>query len=269
MLRRALHSLLVVTTLMMLVGCNNSADKSHITSHLDMATTSIASLREGVGHSGATIYEDIVLRGRVTSSDSADNIYHRIYVEDDSSAVEVLMGVNLLDALYPEGLDVALHLKGCRVGYHRGVLQVGMEAIGGDSNGVGYIDSREGIDRVVRRGVDVEPRVPLDVEIASLCDDMCGRLVRIRGVVAVASSSIDTLAGETLDDAVWRGNALFKSLSGDSIAVYTSSSARYADARLPLSVLDITGILEWGKYGASSKECFHLKMRYEEDCVAM
>jgi hypothetical protein len=95
---------------------------------------------------------------------------------------------------------------------------------------------------------------------------MCGRLVTIRDVYATESTSIDTLTGETLDDALWLGSALFKDISGDSIAVVITSYANYANRPLPLSKVSITGILEWGSYASSSKECYHISMRYESDC---
>ena len=259
----------IILLLLTLVGCYNSTDKSHIMPTLDDPTTTIAALRKNVGVRGAAITEDIVLRGRVTSSDAEDNIYRSIFVEDDTAAVEVLLGLSSLEAHYPEGLEVALHIKGCRLDYLRGVLQVGTEAIGGGANTVDYINSREGADRVVRRGSDVTPREAMQVDITDLSEDMCGRLVRIDGVMAVHSTSIDTLEGQTMADALWRGSALFKTADGDSIAVYTSNYARYADAPLPLSEVSLTGILEWGAYGRSSAKCYHITMRYEDDCDIM
>ena len=259
----------IILLLLTLVGCYNSTDKSHIMPTLHDPTTTIAALRKNVGVRGTTITEDIVLRGRVTSSDAEDNIYRSIFVEDDTAAVEVLLGLSSLDAHYPEGLEVALHIKGCRLDYLRGVLQVGSEAIGGGMNTVDYINSREGADRVVRRGSDVTPREAMQVDITDLSEDMCGRLVRIDGVMAAHSTSIDTLEGQTMADALWRGSALFKTADGDSIAVYTSNYARYADAPLPLSEVSLTGILEWGAYGRSSEKCYHITMRYEDDCVTM
>ena len=58
---------------------------------------------------------------------------------------------------------------------------------------------------------------------------------------------------------------LFKDSRGDSIAVYTSDYARYADRRPPCDSMTLTGVLQWAKYNGT-KECYHLKMRYERDC---
>lgn len=252
---------------LVLVGCNNGADKPAIMLELDSPNTTISHLRSDiVGSRGTTIEDNIIVRGRVTSSDDEGNFYRSLFVEDDTGAVEVLVGFTPLAALYPEGLDVALHLKDCRADYWRGVLQVGVEALSSTVNSVDYIATREGVDKVISRGIDVTPLKPHVVDIKHLSRDMCGRLVTIRDVYATESTSIDTLAGETLDDALWLGSALFKDISGDSIAVVITSYANYANRPLPLSKVSITGILEWGSYASSSKECYHISMRYESDC---
>lgn len=253
--------------LLLLVGCYNSADTPSIGSSTDIAVTPIATVIEDVvGNKGRVITYDVVVRGRVTSSDEQRNIYQSLFVEDETGALEVRVGLSPLYSTYPEGLDVALHLKGCRADYYRGVLQIGADALG---EYVETITAPESVERVIRRGVDVKPREATEMRLEDLTPAMCGRLVRVDALRAVASTYIDTLAGETLEDAVWCGSALFKSPLGDSIAVYTSDYARYANHKLPLGDIAITGILEWGDYARSGKECYHIMMRYERDCESM
>lgn len=257
----------VILMIMMLVGCYNSADKPHIYTTVETATVSIERLRKDVvGNREVTITAPVVVTGRITSSDQQENIYGSIVVEDDTGAVEVRVGLTPLYATYPEGLKVSLHLEGCRAGYYRGVLQVGEQDLDGS---VAKISSREGLDRVVRRGTDISKRDAERVEIADLTPEMCGRLVRIENLRAVASTSIDELLGQTMEDALWCGGAIFKSAAGDSIAVHTSDYAHYAYMQLPDGEVSITGILEWGTYERTSKECYHITMRYEEDCIPM
>lgn len=261
--------IIYITTLLLLVGCYNSSDKPSIIPTIEEANLSISNLRSDVvGNRAVTINDDIVLRGRVTSSDREDNFYRTIFVEDATGAVEVMVGLSPLYSLYPEGVEVALHLRGCRADYWRGVLQIGVEALGSTVNSVDYITLREGVDRIVRRGADVSPLRPEVVNISDLRREMCGRLVCVEDITAVASTSIDTLAGQSLRDAYWRGSAMFKDSRGDSIAVEVSDYARFANAALPLSPVTVTGILEWGSYAGGAKECYHLTMRYEEDCSA-
>ena len=261
-----MHRILFIL-LFTLIGCQKVADKFVIEGSLPAATNSIATLRnEIVRLGGFVIEEDIVVVGRVTSSDSEDNFYGSVVVEDSSGAVEVMIGTSNLTARYPEGLLVALRLRGCYVDYSRGVLQVGSEAPKYESYRVGNLLSPQRVDSVVVRSGDVEPIAPRQTTIAQLRGSMCGSLVQLRGLSLVDSSTIDTLAGEQLSRATWGGYAMFKDAAGDSIAVYTSPYARYAEHRVPEDRVNIVGIVQWDNY-RDGDECYFLKMRYEADCT--
>ncbi|MBQ2364868.1 MAG: hypothetical protein II288_04790, partial [Alistipes sp.] len=98
---------IVLTYLTLLfVGCYNSADKVVVSGdELPQRTTTIEQLRALVGNKEYyPIEESVVVIGRVTSADSDDNFYGSIVVEDESSAIEVMVGLNTLSATYPEGL---------------------------------------------------------------------------------------------------------------------------------------------------------------------
>lgn len=263
-----IRQLVYIILCFVLVSCYNVADKPHIYPNLPTATTTIANLKSRiVGTHPHAIEHDVVVVGRVISSDAEDNYYRSMVVDDGTAAVEVMMGISPLAADYPEGLMVALSLDGCYAAYQRGVAVVGCKAPEYESFDVGYLASREAIDRVVARSNDVEVVEPRNVALRELQRADCGRLVRIDGLRVVASSSVDTLAGESMCDARWRGYALFKDCAGDSVAVYTRDYARYAEKYIPLEEVSLTGIVEWASYNGG-KECYQLKMRYESDCVA-
>ena len=256
----------IISLVFLLVGCYNTADKPLINPSLSRPNTTVAMLRsEIMGTRGATIRDDVVVRGRVVSSDEEDNFYKSIVVEDATGAVEVKTGLSTQAAIYPEGVELTLLLQGCYANYYRGVLQVGVEVEEYDYMSVEYIGSREGVDLVVQRGVSVEPLSPRRMRICDLQKDMCGCLVRVEALTLVAASSVDTLMDMTLDDAQWRGYLMFKDAAGDSIAVRTRDYARFAKHAVPRDVAALTGLLEWGSYDGG-KECYHIVMRYESDC---
>ena len=257
----------LILLFVMLVGCYNTADKPFMSGEIPFATTTIATLKSSiVGTQPVLIEGDVIIVGRVISSDRDENFYRTIVVDDGTGAVEVLVGSSPLEAIYPEGLKVALLLKDCYVGYSHGVLQVGQQAPKYESYAIDHLASREHVESVVRRSCDVKIVEPRYSTINELSMVECGRLYRIEGLHVVGSTSIDTLQGDVLQDACWRGYALFKNESGDSIALYTSDYARFAEHHIPNGDLSITGILQWGPFNGG-KECFQLKMRYEEDCV--
>lgn len=259
---------LSILMMFFLIGCNKAADKFVIDGTLPTRTNNIAILRESiVKYGGVVIGEDVVVVGRVTSADVEDNFYGSLVVEDESGALEVMVGTSNLSARYPEGLRVALRLKGCYADYSRGVLQVGAQAPQYEYYRVDNLASPERVDSVVVRSLDVEPITPLSTTIAELCSSMCGRLVKIRGLGIADSSSIDTLQGERLERAIWGGYAMFRDACGDTIAVYTRDYARYAKHHIPSDSVDIVGVLQRDKY-REGDECYFLKMRYETDCTS-
>ena len=257
--------LVAIVTMILFVGCSGAADNNIIMGGVEIPTITIGDLRRDVvGSEGVTLPRECVVRGRVTSSDRDDNFYNQLVVEDGSGALMLCVALSNLSSYYPEGLDVSLRLDGFEANYYRGVLQVGTDALG--YTGVGDIESRQVIERTIRRGESVELLVPQRVAIRELEQRQCGRLVRIEDVAVVASTTL--AEGQTLADATWQGYALFKNEVGDSIAVRTSKYATFATERIPLERVSLTGILEWGSYG-EGPECYHLVLRYNDDCAPM
>ena len=259
--------ILLTILCIMLVGCYNAADEPCIVPTLPVRTNTIQELKARiVGTRPQFISDDIVVVGRVISSDSDENFYRSIVVDDGTAAVEVMMGITPLAADYPEGLEVALCLNGCYMAYQRGVAVVGTKSADYESYDVGYLASREAVDRVVVRGSSVEVQEARSVSIPELQYEDCGRLVRVDGLYLVASTGIDEKEGEVLADARWMGYALFKDMKGDSVAVYTRDYARFAESAIPMGEVSLRGVVEWAKYNGG-KECYQLKMRYAEDCT--
>ena len=206
------RDILLLLVTITLVGCSAASDKPSDMPTPSAANTTVATLR-GYASSGVAhlVRDDMVLSGRVTSSDAEGNFYRSFVVQDATGGVEVLVDMYDLNAIYPEGTLLSLHLAGCAVAIDDGVLQVGSKAA--------EYDTRL-----------LEP-------IASLH--------------LVAASSVDTLAGMTLSDARWGGTTLFCDERGDSIAVVTSPYARFAEERVPHGELSITGILSWAAYAGA------------------
>lgn len=248
-----------------IVGCSPVADNTTIVDELPAHNLTIAELRHDVvTPRGVQLTHDIVLRGRVTSSDEEQNHYRTLTIEDATGAVELMAGGYNLHSLYPEGLEVALLLEGCYAQLVEGTIQIGNRGESYDYYPVDYLASRQAMDRVVRRGQSVEPITPPSVRLAELTEQMCGRLLRIEELHLVAAESVDTLAGMSLEDAIWRGATLFKDAAGDSIALYTRAAAHFATEQIPSTPLSLTGTLYRARY--NGRVCYHLKMRYATDC---
>lgn len=260
-MRRALATYIA----MLMVGCYNNTDTPMLNAELPIANTTIAQLHGNTSQLETSVIEsDIIVSGRVTTSDKSGNFYQTIMVEDSTAALELLVGGYSLESKYPEGLLVALRLEGCATEYSHGVLRVGSKANSYDSYGVDYLASPERIDEVIVRSLDVEPITPQRRTIAELDASECGRLTTIESLRLIGSTSIDTLSGETLDIARWSGYSMFIDTQSDTLVVYTSEYADYAEHHIPCGELSLTGIVQHGKH-PNNRKYYQLKMRYEED----
>lgn len=235
---------------------------------LPQANTTIERLHSYLSKSDvAIIEEDVVVVGRVTSSDAAENFFRTMTIEDESGGIELLVGEYDLHTAYPEGLNVALRLRDCALGYRYGVLQAGSSAEAYTNYDIDYLATRQAIDRVIVRSLDVEPRNPLHKYISELDDSMCGRLLRIDSLQLIGSTSVDTLAGETIDRATWQGYSMFVDSNHDTLVVYTREYARYATHLIPNTTLSLQGIVQYAKHPVNNRYYYQLKMRDEKDCI--
>ena len=262
--------IVVVMVVALLVGCYNRIVPTPNAEHsTHMANMTLAQLRDAVEYrQRLRIDEDVVIEGRVVSSDAEDNLRYSLYVEDEGVAIEVMAEYYPLHALYPEGQRVELHLLGTMVVLKNGLMRVGHPITDfGDSDIEGFA-SRQQLDRVIVACGDVQPLEPLRCEVEDLEDRMCGRLVEIDSLTLVDSNSIDTLMGESLSMARWQGCALFTTPRGDSLAVYTDDASDFAHRYVVERAASLRGILQHRSSRVEfAPDTYQLVMRYESDCV--
>lgn len=89
------------------------------------ATATIAQLRQLYAGTTFVIATDVVVSGRVNTSDAEENFYRTFCVEEDGAGLEVMAGIDQLHNDFPPGSRVTLRLKGLALGESRGILQVG------------------------------------------------------------------------------------------------------------------------------------------------
>ncbi len=209
-----------------------------------------------------TLTDDIVISGRVVSSDLAGNFYNTFFIDDGTGAVEIMAGGPGPDAVYRPGRRVAVRALGLALGWRDGVMQLGLPPDPGNRFATGYFSHRAVMCEYVIPERSVEKVAPLETSIAGLDPAMCGRLVRIAGLTVDAASMAETWA-QTEPKPV-NGYVKFSSSPADSITVLTSGYASFALAPIPRGEVTLTGVLLYGK-GNSSREHYLLKLRDEKD----
>lgn len=242
-------------------------------------------LRAGGEGAELVISDDIVISGRVVSSDRDGNFYNTFFIDDGTGAVEIMAGMPNLDATYHPGQRVSVRAEGLAVGWRDGAMQAGLPPEPGNRFPTGYFYHPVVIGKYVTAERSVEQVTPLEVSFDALDASMCGRLVRISGLRADADSEASTWAQREpypitgyvdlypVDVSI---AAPISSPNGaptatpnavrseDPITVVTSGYASFALARVPREEISLTGILLYGK-GGGSRDHYLIKPRHETD----
>ena len=216
------------------------------------ATETIAALRALYAGTPFTVTGDIVVAGRVTTSDRAENFYRTLCIEDNEAGLEVMAGIDHLHNDFPTGCRVTLRLKGLTVAESRGVLQVGRPPAAGSGYATDYIGSQPALAAVlVRSGESLNTPSPALRRIPELTPALCGTLIRIDGL---------RYTPEDLSASTWSGYKRFADSDDNIVYTYVRPYARFADADVPAGTVSLTGILQ---YDAAGDGRYILKPRDE------
>ena len=167
--------------------------------------------------------------------------------------------------IYPIGTYLTIHLNGCSIGEHFGVMQAGLKAASYSAYPTEYFSSQVLLDKHIRRYDITRHIAPRPLAVSDLRSSMCGTLVSIGPLRHLAEESASIWNGNT--DGCWGGYNIFENSEGEKIVVYTSEYADYATRQIPTGEIAITGILQYGK--VNGKEYYMIKMRDEKDCSSI
>ena len=113
------------------------------------------------------VEDDLIIGGRVISSDASGNIYRSLYIQDDTGGIEVKIGNTGLYNDYKLGQWVYVKCQGLTVGNYGGMLQIGMTDPTGEYE-TAYIDVKSLISNHVFKGTKDNPVTPLVVSESDL-----------------------------------------------------------------------------------------------------
>ena len=241
------------------VGCYDSHSERSGSAPLEAATTTIAALRTLCNGQTIDITADVVIVGRVTATDAADNFHRTFFVEDSTGGIEVMAGTYNIWRKYPQGTALSLSLNGCRTAFSDGVMQVGLQPESYSSYEVAYFMSDVLLDSHIRRSDDRAEPMPTVVTIATLDDSLCGRLVRIDGLkYSPADGAEENAAPQMI------GYNRFTDSAGNTVYTFVRDDADFASKPLPLGETAVCGILLHGNVPDAGRQ-FIIKPRTEAD----
>ena len=142
----------------------------------------------GAGSVGKSleVAEDYVIKGKVISNDAYGKIYRTMYIQDESGAIEVKIGITGAYNEYKVGQTVYVKTQGLVIGSYRYMLSLGIASVDPDYAN-GYIDVRTLINTIIFKGEHTKLTAQDTLVINSpseLSDDYLGRLVRINGLTS-------------------------------------------------------------------------------------
>lgn len=248
----------LILVLLLFGGCYDRSGYGDNASFEVAPNTSIATLASLASTNAChTINNDMVCVGRVTTSDREGNFYRTMFVEDETGAVEVLLGIYDIATQYPEGVEVALQLQGCAIRKESGVVQIGLPPYSYDTKPREF-ESQVVIGSHIVRGVSVAPLEPWHTDIASLSTVACGRLVRVEGLCYIPDESLDT------EPQMVRYSRFVDSEERE-IYCYISEFADFADMAAPTTEVALQGVLLYENVGGDRGVQYVIKPSRADD----
>ena len=151
-------------------------------------TKTIAEVKTAYASNTATITDDIIIEGYVSSSDESGNVYKTIYLQDapENPTQGLVVSVDAVSTYtsYPQGSKVYIKLKGLAFGKYGSVLQVGYNNLDPVTNTItfGRIPEKLVGNHLVRScapKVKIVPKVITLSQLGSTIDPLIGALVQV------------------------------------------------------------------------------------------
>ena len=148
--------------------------------------TTIAELKALYKGKPYHVEKDLIIGGKVISSDASGNIYRSLYIQDNTGGIELKIGNSALYNDYQLGQTLYVKCEGLTVGNYGGMLQIGMEDPTGEYE-TAYIDVKSIINSHVfkgEKGSPVAPQVVSEEELkvalrSSYKSELFGKLVTL------------------------------------------------------------------------------------------
>lgn len=226
------------------------------------ANVSIAGLKAMYHGLLMEITADTIIQGVVAANDESGNIYKALYIQDETSGIEVIIDVTDLYTEYKVGQKILVKCKGLYLGEYGGLIQLGYLYQGS----IGRIPESMVASHIYRDSLPGNPPVAdtLDVTSEAMFASKLAELVAIKNVrFPDADEGLAYVAtGETAtnrDIGDLDGNTIV--VGGESLILRTSKYANFANALLPKGKGTLVGILSIfnGQY--------QIYIRDTNDCV--
>lgn len=275
-LYKALLAAVAISASLATTSCSDDFDRPPVI--LPQATieanTSILELKEKYWQDGSTDYmttigttddgDDIIIAGRIVSNDAMGNVYQRVIIEDETSAIAIRVYSSSLSESYHYGQELRINVTGLLIGTYRG-----LQLIGVDYNGsVGGMDLT---DFQARAQINGLPQVDLIPSYVTTIPDLNSykadpTLMATWQTRLITLENVEFVGGGRETFGV-RGGTNYttqklRDADGNTIDISTSNKCDFAGLKMPAGKGTITAILSY--FGSNWQLCFN---NPETECV--
>ena len=197
----------------------------------------------------AQVTQPMQIQGIVTGNDVEGNIYNCLYIQDNTGAIAISVGLGGLYGPFALGQTVLVELNGLYVGAYRKQPQIGTIYIKeeGATPQVGRMTRYVWNDHYkLQPSIDGLQINPIDVKfnLNSLdIDKDCAKLITLRGVTIAEADGKAVFAPSNDPSVRLTANCVNRTIVGVSdVLLRTSTYADFANTPMPTGRVDITGV---------------------------
>ena len=110
-----------------------SLPQSPVVLERNMSILELKDLYVTCGNKPVTLTADIMIAGKVTTSDQVGNLYKTLYIQDETAGIEVKIGRNGLYNEYKLGQTLYVNCNGLTLGDYNGMVNLGYSDINSHS----------------------------------------------------------------------------------------------------------------------------------------
>lgn len=184
------------------------------------------------------VTKDIIIKGKVISTDKAGNIYKSLYIEDGTGGINIKLDQKEIYNIYKLGQKIYVKCKGLYLGNYKGVPQIGYN----NSGSLSYIPSTLFSTYIFKDSFPGPPPTPRIMNISDFTLNDISTLVQLD---SVHFAPADTMQPFVAIGATYGTDRTIIDKNGHSIVIYTSAYADFARNLVPKGTGSIVAILSY------------------------
>ncbi len=244
-MKKIYNIILIAALTLFSASCTKTFDEPDEFVPVNMEPTHTIAQLKAMRIGGSTeVSGNVIVSGKVVSSDAEGNFYRTFFIQDETGGIEIKIGKTNLQSYYKEGQTIVVKARHLTLGSYGGMVSLGERSLESKYEN-GYIDTDLRINETIFRG-SLGPKVtPLEItDQSQITDSRLGTLVTLKNAKLIkrnmatwaqkASGTVEAVYGEHTFQ-----------IGTKSVLVRTSGYAKFASEPAPSlnTIADVTGIL--------------------------